>query len=108
MKRNSERGVALVITLVMLALVTMMAVVFLGVSRRERASVMATGDIAASRLMADAAVARAEAELASRMMTTTNLLNFDLIVSTNYYNPKGFTRGLLDPRNVNYDSVATM
>ena len=39
MKRNQERGVALVITLIMLSLVTFMAVVFLGVSRREKASV---------------------------------------------------------------------
>ena len=36
---RSERGIALVITLVMLAVVTVMAIVFLGVSRRERASI---------------------------------------------------------------------
>ena len=36
MKRNSEQGVVLVITLIMLALVTLMAVVFLAISRRER------------------------------------------------------------------------
>ena len=38
MSRSSQRGVALVITLIMLAVVTVMAVLFLGLSRRERVS----------------------------------------------------------------------
>src|SRR5437879_4021716 len=35
MKRKSQRGVALVITLIMLSIVLIMAVLFLGISRRE-------------------------------------------------------------------------
>ena len=42
--KRPERGIALVITLVMLAIVTVMAIVFLGVSRRERASVKVVED----------------------------------------------------------------
>jgi hypothetical protein len=104
MKRNSERGVALVITLIMLSLVTLMAVVFLAISRRERASVTVSGDMAMARLMTDTAVARAQSELVARMMASTNLFNYDLIVSTNYYNPLGFQPNLagINPYNVNY------
>jgi hypothetical protein len=103
MKRTSERGVALVITLIMLALVTFMAVVFLAVSRREKASVTVTGDIVTARLMTDAAVARAQSELAARMLASTNPFNYDLIVSTNYYDANGFRSGVLSPENVNYE-----
>lgn len=103
MKRNTERGVALVITLIMLALVTFMAVVFLAVSRRERASVTVTGDIITARLMTDAALARAQSEMAARMMATTNPFNYDLIVSTNYYDPAGFRSNNTNAYNVNYE-----
>lgn len=103
MKRNSERGVALVITLIMLALVTFMAVVFLGVSRRERASVTVTGDIINARLMADTAVARAQSEVAARLIASTNLFNYDLLVSTNYYDPQGFQPNNTNAYNVNYE-----
>ena len=34
--KTKEQGVVLVITLIMLSVVTLMAIVFLGVSRRER------------------------------------------------------------------------
>ena len=39
MKNKFQRGVALVSTLIMLSVVVLMAVAFLAVSRRERASV---------------------------------------------------------------------
>ncbi len=103
MKRNSERGVALVITLIMLALVTFMAVVFLAVSRRERASVTVTGDIITARLMTDTAVARAQSEIAARILATTNIFDYDFIVSTNYYDPVGFRSNNTNAYNVNYD-----
>ena len=105
MKRNSERGVALVITLIMLALVTFMTVVFLAVSRREKASVGVTADIVSARLMTDAALARAQSEIASRMLASGNPFDYDLIVSTNYYNPNGFTANNTNAANVNYERM---
>ena len=59
MNRNSQRGVALVITLVMLAMVTVMAVLFLGISRRERTSVTVSASWTDSKLAADSGQARA-------------------------------------------------
>ncbi len=68
LSHRHQRGVALVITLIMLAVVTVTAVAFLAMSRRERASVGAAADQAEAKLMADAALARAQATLAGRMM----------------------------------------
>ncbi|MEW6159274.1 MAG: hypothetical protein AB1813_17755, partial [Verrucomicrobiota bacterium] len=92
MNRNSQRGVALVITLIMLGLVTFMAVVFLAISRREKASVTATADLTDARLMADAALARAQGEVIARVLATTNPLNYQLMVSTNYLSKFGYRR----------------
>jgi hypothetical protein len=102
MNRNQERGVALVITLLMLSVVTIMAVVFLAISRREKASVTVQADQTVARLMTDAAVARARAEIAVGMMATTNPLNYNFSVSTNYINPTGFRPGSVSPTNVSY------
>src|SRR5690606_13484724 len=65
--RKSERGIALVITLVMLAIVTMMAIVFLAVSRRERAAVKMAEEMAVASSIAEAALERAKAEAIARM-----------------------------------------
>jgi hypothetical protein len=85
-----QRGVALVITLVMLSVVTLMAVTFLAVSRRERAAVAVAGYQTTARLQADSALARAQAELVSRMMAHGSLLDYGLEVSTNLWSPYGF------------------
>jgi hypothetical protein len=107
MKRHSIRGVALVITLVMLAVVTLMAVTFLAVSRRERSAVTVTEEQTTARLMADAALARAQAEVVAKMFARANLLAYDLLVSTNYIERAGFApnqaRGNYNFTNVNYD-----
>ncbi len=107
MKAQSQRGVALVITLIMLAVVTFMAITFLAVSRRERASVSVTEETTTARLMSEAALARARSETVARMFAGTNLLSYDLAVSTNFINPQGFdpaqVAGAWNPTNVNYD-----
>jgi len=107
MKAQSQRGVALVITLIMLAVVTFMAITFLGVARRERASVSVTEETTTARLMSEAALARARSETVARMFAGTNLLSYDLAVSTNFINPQGFDPaqlpGAWNPTNVNYD-----
>ena len=102
MKRSSQRGVALVITLIMLSLVTLMAVVFLAVSRREKASVTVTNEQTDARLMAESGTARALSEIVARQLATTNAFNYDLIVSTNFINPAGLQPGVASPANVSY------
>ncbi|KAB2674268.1 MAG: hypothetical protein DVB31_02470 [Verrucomicrobia bacterium] len=88
MNRSSQRGVALVITLIMLAVVTMTAVAFLAVARRERGSVSAAGDQLDAQFAADTALQRAEAEVAARIIASGSRLNFGLAVSTNWQHPQ--------------------
>ena len=101
---RASQGVALVITLIMLSVVTFMSVTFLALSRRERASVQATADQTTATLMADAALARAQAEAVSRIITRTNMNSYEFMVSTNYINPRGFIAdNNFNPTNVAYD-----
>jgi hypothetical protein len=102
MRRSQQQGVALVITLIMLSVVTVMAIIFLGVSRRERAAVSVTTDFTTARLMADSALARAKGQMVSHVAAHSNLFAYDLMVSTNFINPNGFERGVSDPMNVAY------
>jgi hypothetical protein len=100
---HSQQGVALVITLILLAVVTIMAVTFLAITRRERGAVATVTDTASAKLAADAALAAAEAQIIANALATTNPYNFGLLVSTNYINPYGFQPGVANPTNVNYD-----
>ncbi len=99
---KSQSGVALIITVILLAVVTFMALTFLAVSRRERGAVTTTTDTASARLAADDALASAEAEIVANVLATTNPYNFGLLVSTNYINSFGFRAGVASPTNVNY------
>ena len=99
---GAQAGVALVITLIMLSLVTLMAVVFLAVSRREKISVTVTNDQTDSRLMAEAGTARAVSEIMARILAATNPFSYDLLVSTNFINPNGFQPGAASLANVSY------
>src|ERR1039458_4365533 len=101
--RPSERGVALVITLVLLTVITFMAVTFLVVSSSQHGSVTTETEQATARLAADTARERAIAQLLAPIMAWTNEFNYGLLVSTNYINPAGFTNGVGNPLNVNYD-----
>jgi hypothetical protein len=98
---RASTGVALVVTLIMLSVVTFMAVTFLALSRRERASITGTQDQSTANLMADAAMARAQAEAVSRIMAHTNMGSYEFMVSTNYINPAGFiANNNFNPANV--------
>src|ERR1039458_471140 len=88
--RHSQKGVALVITLILLSVVTFMAITFLALSRRERSAVSTVTDTASARLAADAALANAEAQVVANVLSTTNPYNFSLLVSTNGW-PLNFT-----------------
>ncbi len=110
---RAERGVVLVITLVMLSVVTFMAVTFLAVSRRERAAVTVVEEQARARHMAEAAVARVQGEILARILASSNVLDYEFLVSTNFINPRGFDPTLpptpadfRNATNVNYDYVA--
>jgi hypothetical protein len=100
--RHSEKGMALVITLILLAVTLVMALAFLAISRRESSSVTTAGETATARLAADAALANAEAQAMANILSTTNPYDFGLLVSTNYINPAGFVSGVANPTNVNY------
>ncbi len=102
MNRFSQRGVALVTTLIMLSVVTFMAVFFLTVSRRERSSVTVSADYTDARYMADMALERAKADVTTRIMATSNELAYDFAVSTNFVNLAGFAPGVAAFTNVAY------
>jgi hypothetical protein len=88
--RHFEKGIALIITLILLSVTLVMALAFLAISRRENSAVATAGDTATARLAADAALASAEAQTMAGILSSTNPYNFGLIVSTNYINPNGF------------------
>lgn len=102
-----SRGVALVVTLILLAVTLVMAVAFLAISRRERGSVSTETDTTTAKLAADSALASAEARMVSDILNTTNPYVSRLYVSTNYVNALGFTNNSTDLANVNYDTVAS-
>ena len=87
---TQQSGVALVITLVLLSIITFMAVTFLVVSRSQHGSVATETDQAIARLAADTALERANAELLAPILASTNEFNYGLLVSTNYINSGGF------------------
>ncbi|HEV2327745.1 MAG TPA: pilus assembly PilX N-terminal domain-containing protein [Verrucomicrobiae bacterium] len=103
---QSQRGIALVITLILLAVTLVMAVAFLAISRRERNAVSTSQDAATAKFAADSAQARAIARIVTQMEMTTNPYVFSLIVSTNYVNRLGFVPGVPSLTNVNYDYEA--
>ncbi|HZI31182.1 MAG TPA: hypothetical protein VFF11_02505, partial [Candidatus Binatia bacterium] len=102
--RHPQRGIALIITLIMLAVTLVMAVAFLALSRRERNAVSTTTDTATARLATDSALAAAQAQIAASILATnTGAYNYHLLVSTNYINAYGFVPGVVNVSNVNYD-----
>ena len=95
---RSQRGVALVVTLLLLSIITFMTVTFLVVSRSQKGSVVTAIDQAIARLAADTALERAKAELLAAIMGSANEFNYGLLVSTNYINPGGY-----NPANLLYN-----
>ncbi len=101
--RPSERGVALVITLVLLSIITFMAVTFLVLSRNQHGAVATETDQAVARLAAESARDRAIAQLLAPILASTNEFNYGLLASANYINPGGFVSGISSPLNVSYN-----
>ena len=98
-----QRGVALIVTVIMLSVITFLAVAFLALMGREKGSVKTATDQTVAKLASDTALDRAKGELLATILATTNVANFDLLVSTNFVNWNGFDPGAVDFRtNVNY------
>src|SRR5271167_740448 len=104
--RHPEKGIALVITLILLSVTLVMAIAFLAISRREAGSVATSTDTVTARLAADAALANAQAQIIASVLATTNPYNAGLLVSTNFVNGYGFVSGVANPTNVNYDYLS--
>jgi hypothetical protein len=81
---HGERGVALVITLILLSVALVMTLAFLAISGHEQGSVSTQTDTATTRLAADAGLSVAEAQIAANILCSTNPYSFGLVVSTNY------------------------
>jgi hypothetical protein len=82
--RHPERGIALVITLILLSVTLVMAVAFLALSNRERGAVATSTDTATARLAGDSALANAEGQIIANILSTTNPYDSSLLVSMNY------------------------
>ena len=103
---SRRSGIALVITLILLAVTLVMALAFLAISRRESSSVTTASSTATARLAADSALANAEAQAMATILSATNPYNFGLLVSTNYLptntfafnGPQDFTNLFISPR----------
>lgn len=100
---SPQSGVALIVTVIMLSVITFLTVAFLALMGREKGSVKTASDQTIARLASDTARERAQAELLATILATTNLANFDLLVSTNFVNWNGFDPAAVDGlTNVNY------
>ncbi len=107
--KNGRDGVALVITLLMLSVITFLAVAFLSMTQRNRASIGAGLDQTSARTLADAAQARAEAEIMANMLAHGDPYYYDYMVSQFYRGSSnnGPTIGSYDPNNANYEYFLT-
>jgi hypothetical protein len=100
---SARSGVALIVTIIMLAVITFLAVAFLALSGREKGSVKTATNQATAKQAAEAALERVKVELIANMLATTNPANFGLLVSTNYINYAGFQPSPGDElTNINY------
>jgi hypothetical protein len=95
-----QRGIALVITLILLAVITFMAITFLVVSNAGRQNVNTSTEQIAARSMLDAGFEQANASLIAGMIAYTNP-TLSLMVSTNY-DTHAFVKGNGYFTNVSY------
>src|SRR5688572_20180648 len=87
---TAEAGVALVITLILLAVITFMAVTFLVISNSQKAAAGTAQQQTVARLAAGNATERCVADYVARIIATSNAFNAGLFVSQSFSNPDGF------------------
>src|SRR5882724_6795752 len=100
---RDQQGIALVVTLILLAIITFMAITLLVVSRSLKGSVSTTAEQTSSSLAADAATEHAKMGIIAPIIAFSNPYAIDVLVPTNYYNPLGFFKDNANATNVNYD-----
>ena len=99
MNRNSQRGVALVITLLMLAIITLITVVFLATAKRDSSATNQALALTDAEQSAEAALRRAIADMVSQVMARGDLTGYELTVSRNYdLDPVATNAGMRDVR----------
>lgn len=104
----SRSGVALIVTIIMISVITFLTVAFLALSGREKNSVKTATNQTTARLAADHAFERAKSDMLTGVLATHDAAAIDLLVSTNYINYQGFFPGAVDgTTNVNPDYLAT-
>src|SRR5215471_11491813 len=81
---RSERGIALVITLILLSVITFIAVAFLVLGGSQKGVVTTQIHQLIAQQGAEEATQQAKAVLVSLVMRFTNPYNIDILVSTNY------------------------
>lgn len=93
------------VTLLLLSVITFLAVAFLALSRRDRQSVAISITQTEAKYFADAAAARAQAEIFGYVSAKGNLASAPLMVSRTYQSPGGFVSGAGSSsyNNVNWD-----
>jgi hypothetical protein len=100
---SPRSGVALIVTIIMISVITFLTIAFLALSGREKGSVKSATNQTTARLSADQALDRAKVELLTGILASRNPNNFDLLVSTNFINWPGFDPTAVDGlTNVNY------
>jgi hypothetical protein len=101
---SSERGVALVITLILLSVITFMAIAFLVISRHASEAVTSVTQQAIAKQAANDAVQQVEAGVIATMLANNEGFDFGPMVSQNYQSP-AFTNGVVaNVANVNYSN----
>jgi hypothetical protein len=98
---NPQRGVALVITLILLSVITFMAIAFLVISRHASEAVTSVTQQAIAKQAAAGAVQQANARIIATMLANNEGFDFGPQVSQNYQSPF-FTNGVANAANVNY------
>ncbi len=106
MKRHSQRGIALILTLILLTIITFLTLAFLALSRREKGAVNVNLDQTRAKQAAETAAVRAQAQIIAQILATTNKWAYDLMVSTSFQNTNGFNPapgpGLVSYTNASY------
>ncbi len=100
---KAEAGVALVITLILLAVITFMAVTFLVVSRTEKGAVNQTSEQTMAEGAANGGTEMALAQMLSTSIAFTNQFSSGLLVSTNFINAMGFQKNIGSITNASYN-----
>ena len=105
---SHESGIALVITLILLSIITFMTVTFMVISQHAKNQVSATTQQLVAQQAAQAALDQAEARILAQMISQTNGFNFGPVVSENFQSPFFDTSqpaGTVSVTNVNYYDV---